>query len=1078
MNHSQEPGKNMARDAYPKEKPEHQPFLRFDISEDQLSCRVLCYPREEAYSLEEFEEAMYKANVLFGVDYQRVEEIIQQVNHEKTPVLGEVIAKGIVPVNGTNFQLEAGKIPLKSKTELAWEKISVRKGDVLFRVLPATRSQNGMNVLGMELRADEEITSPYQAGSYCSYLEKKGVFKALADGLVQIDEESLVSIDISSASDSQLFFEVSSDRREAFLSCSPRDSSSYQMDEAEEGLYAAKIIYGIDYDRIEAMLEMVNQEVAVFHRELIAQGDRELDGTDAEVEFRYPVDTDQKCMVHEGDEIAVVIPGLPPKEGLNVSGKKIQGTEGSSMPLKTGDGCVFNRRQQVYLAAVTGVAQLRNGILSITPTEVEEEVAEPKEKPSLQPGELKFEVAEDQMSAVMLCAPKEEGVYSMDEFEEAIYDAGIVHGIYYEKLEGLLERVNTESDFCVWGEVIARGDFPTDGSDEVLNIYFWKDGIENELIRFDPGYELIENQVKESQPVASLLPRNRPSYGLTVTGRNIIGKDGREVDLIFSDDFLFEKETHLFRAKINGEVVIEDKQVRIQPEIKEEILIEGGFSDEAEIGDDSEEKVAPIQLTVSSDLMTMTMTMKPRKGKPWEFYDLEDCVYKHDVVYGIEFERMEELMNLVNSEGRAVEDEVIARGELPTEGKSQRTILHFSKNKAIDLTQSSLSKVLDSGEVGHEYLDQNDKVLEIIPAKPGVEGFTVTGAKLKPKKKITKADQYKPGENLVPGPEKGTYIAKVPGQVQIKGKTVSIKPVLFIDHDVSLKSGDIHFHGNVVIQGNVRTGMKVVAKGNLFINGRIEIATIQSGGDLTIVGGVQGGLQGKKALITVGGDMRTKFCNHALLKCRGDILIENSLLHSDVECEGTIRILEEGKGIMGGRIRAMLGIETSFLGSSLGIATEVNAGGFNHEVKLSMARTESARKRLQKVIEDLMTRLRPYEGKELDDHPKKILEKILLMRKELAEALQKDKSLVLEYEKYKDSLVDKSQIRVTVRNTVYPDVRIQVERSVMSQFYEPLHECVFQEHKTRPIVEVLPIASEEDEEESTEEEALEEGMIH
>jgi len=1052
---------------YPVEKPDSQPYLRFDISGDQMGCKMGCYPRKEDFTLQEFEEAMFKANILFGADYKLLEELLLKVNVEREPILGESIASGVAPVPGTDDCIEPKKLKLVSTLELGGAGTQVEEKDVLFQLIPGKPAQNGMNVMGIELIAEQGRRSPYHPGPHTVFNEKTKTLVALATGAVHISKDNLVSIVPSADAEPQLHFTVSPDRRLAYLSCSPRAAKPFEMDEAEERMYAARIIYGIDYDRIEELLNRVNENGETFKSEIIARGDDELDGTDAEVEFRISIDPNAGTEVEEDAEIAVLVPGIPPREGLNVAGKKVVGTEGSKLPLKVGDGCVLDRRKHAYCATRSGLLVLgKDQMLSVISQEESESKSTQNElnEKSLDPGSLKFEVADDLMAAIMLCAPKENGNFTMDEIEEALYDSGIIHGIYYERLESMVQRIN-EEDYWVWGEVIARGDFPRDGLDEMLSVYFWENDLDEKFIRFDPGHELENNYAQEGEPVASLLAKTRPTYGLTVTGRNIIGKDGQESALIFSDDFKFDPQSNLYLAAAEGEVVVKEGCVElIRPE-KEEIVIEVGAEEGAQEAAELEEvgeKGAPLQLTVSRDLMTMSMTLRPRKSKPWTFYELEDCVYKHDVVYGIEFERMEELMIQVNETGVAVEDEVVARGELPTEGSDERAVLYFSAERAIDLEQAALQKILDTGEMAHEFLREDEKVLEIIPRVPGVDGFTVTGEKLKAKK-LSKS-RYVAGENLYAGDQAGIFLAREPGQVLVKGNKVGIKPVLFIDTDVSLKTGDIQFHGNIVIEGNVRSGMKVTSKESVYIDGRIEIATIQTGGDLTIVGGVQGGLHGRKAMINTGGDLRTRFCNNAIVRCRGDFLIENSLVHSDVECDGTIRIQEEGKGIMGGRVRAMLGIETSFLGSSLGIATEVFAGGYNYDVKLGMARVESSRKRLQKGIVDLMTRLRPYKGKDLDDLPKKILEKILLMRKELEEALTRDKALVQEYEKLQASLVDKSQIRVTVRNTVYPDVRIQVECSVMSQFYEPLHECVFLEHRSRPIVEVLPIMSEVEEE--------------
>nr|WP_318751575.1 FapA family protein [Thermaerobacter composti] len=67
---------------------------------------------------------------------------------------------------------------------------------------------------------------------------------------------------------------------------------------------------------------------------------------------------------------------------------------------------------------------------------------------------------------------------------------------------------------------------------------------------------------------------------------------------------------------------------------------------------------------------------------------------------------------------------------------------------------------------------------------------------------------------------------------------VDVVPLLVQEGDVNVETGHIRFKGDVVVTGNVREGMKVVATGRVHVHGYADRAYLQADGDIRVDGGV------------------------------------------------------------------------------------------------------------------------------------------------------------------------------------------------------------------------------------------------
>ena len=215
--------------------------------------------------------------------------------------------------------------------------------------------------------------------------------------------------------------------------------------------------------------------------------------------------------------------------------------------------------------------------------------------------------------------------------------------------------------------------------------------------------------------------------------------------------------------------------------------------------------------------------------------------------------------------------------------------------------------------------DKGDLLGSLVPAVEGHDGVDVYGKQVlaKPGKPPT----LNAGPNVTVSKDGMKFLAEVSGMVVRKGSSVSIDPVLKVRGNVDLDCGNIDFKGDVTISGNVLDLFVVKATGDITIGGYVEAATLESGGNLTIKGGVSGK---RKCTISSGGDLHAKYIDYATAKCNGDVIADVEMIDSNVETLGSLLVKQ--KGIIGGRVVVARQLESPNLGSDAGTPTTIVAG--------------------------------------------------------------------------------------------------------------------------------------------------------
>lgn len=272
-------------------------------------------------------------------------------------------------------------------------------------------------------------------------------------------------------------------------------------------------------------------------------------------------------------------------------------------------------------------------------------------------------------------------------------------------------------------------------------------------------------------------------------------------------------------------------------------------------------------------------------------------------------------------EGRAGGDKpvLIAKGIAPKNGKDG-WYEYFFKRKP-DRTP----KLLPDGSVDYqniewfEVVEEEQKVAYYHEAEQGISGLTVTG-------RVLPAHRGKE-QNMLRGhgfrllADGKTYVAAMNGRIELRGNQLLITK-LFIFDDITLATGNVDVDGSVYIRGNVGSRTTIKATEDIVVDGFIESAYLECGGNIFLKKGMNASGDGS---LTAAGDIMGKFFEAVKVQAGGEIRA-NYCMNSELHADGRIIISGEKGALVGGKICAVQGISVYHVGNHFGVPTSIRIG--------------------------------------------------------------------------------------------------------------------------------------------------------
>ena len=326
---------------------------------------------------------------------------------------------------------------------------------------------------------------------------------------------------------------------------------------------------------------------------------------------------------------------------------------------------------------------------------------------------------------------------------------------------------------------------------------------------------------------------------------------------------------------------------------------------------EEEDKVAAFELMFTPDDMEVFLMLRDADAVVTED-EILSALWASKVRKGIQRKEITAIASGANKSRNVL----VACGQPPKQGADGHYEFFFRTD--IDRTP----KVLEDGSVDYQNVEWFDTVREgeklafYHPAEKGTDGYTVRGDVLPARsgKEIGVLIGY--GFNMLD--DRRTYIATTDGWVNQYKNHLEVNSKLEVE-EVTMATGNIVFNGSVHVKGNVGSQTEIHAQGDILVDGFVESAILESGGNVVLRQGMNAAGAGS---VKAAGNVSGRFFEATDIQAGGKIEA-NYCMNCELESEDCIEI---SGNLVGGRAYAVKGITVQNLGNRAAVSTYVKVG--------------------------------------------------------------------------------------------------------------------------------------------------------
>ncbi|MCR4605443.1 MAG: FapA family protein, partial [Eubacterium sp.] len=367
-------------------------------------------------------------------------------------------------------------------------------------------------------------------------------------------------------------------------------------------------------------------------------------------------------------------------------------------------------------------------------------------------------------------------------------------------------------------------------------------------------------------------------------------------------------------------------------------------------------------------------------------------------------------------------DYLLAVATKPREGHDAKITYHF------DINATAKPKLNEDGSVDFHQLgnikpvEAGQKLATLKPVDWGTPGVTVTGKPIRPRK--VKNRHLRFGRNIRVTEDRCRIFSEVSGHVSLVEDMVMVSDVYNVPANVDASTGDIEYNGTVQVNGNVNTGYKIKAAGDIVVNGVVEGAELVAGGNIVLKRGMQGG---EKGVLTAEGNITAKFIESSTVKCKGSVKAD-AVLNSDIECREQVEVRGKKGLINGGSVSTYGNIIATTIGSEMGGITKITViseKGLvirSNELREKIKELEVEIKKMDEVALGIKNAVK--SGMEISDEQKNYVRRAIKSKPEKQKQLKEAKQ-------EKEDLIDRINANkascVRIVDAVYSGVELNVK---------------------------------------------------
>lgn len=424
---------------------------------------------------------------------------------------------------------------------------------------------------------------------------------------------------------------------------------------------------------------------------------------------------------------------------------------------------------------------------------------------------------------------------------------------------------------------------------------------------------------------------------------------------------------------------------------------------------------AECNVYLTSDKMIVFICVFPpiAGGEEIQYEQIKGALAKKDVKYGTDEEK---ICQIVEERSYGIVY-AVARGKLCSHGKDGFVTDHYPREIDEGLKEDERGNVDHKSLRRFHSIQEGGLICEITPPTEGEDGIDVTGRELKAKS--GKNPQIPQGRNTVLSEDGTQLLAAMDGDITFSSNGFCVDTMLTIEESVDNSVGNLDYNGNILIKGDVKSGFKVNATGDIIVQGSVGSAHLCAGGSIEILEGMNGNDQGT---LRAYGDIKITFMESVNVVCYQDIYAA-TIVNSDIVCGGSV-YATKGKGvIVGGLIKAMKIVEARRIGNQSGCENVIKLG---HELsdeddletmQKELSTSVDTLDKINKNISYLMSK------DAIPEHRKELLEKLEVQSVLYIQRIETLEEQIAEAENAKP---DFSQCKVR-SHIIYPTTKISLD---------------------------------------------------
>lgn len=234
----------------------------------------------------------------------------------------------------------------------------------------------------------------------------------------------------------------------------------------------------------------------------------------------------------------------------------------------------------------------------------------------------------------------------------------------------------------------------------------------------------------------------------------------------------------------------------------------------------------------------------PPSGEYWDRKRLESDLAEQRLVHGLREAAWDEIMGA--KDGKEV---VLAEATLPIVGVPSRLQEFIEAEAAVEVEKGRIDFFASKIQL----VEEGEVLARKIPGVPGTPGTDVFGRAIPVQH--WKDFQLRTKKNAHVSADGLEVLASCSGRpVRFENYTYGVDNIYVLNQDVDLATGSIEFPGDVLINGNVQDGLRIIAGGKVEIRGGVSHAEIRGEKGVVVYRPIQGGkiVVGEKHVVRAG----------------------------------------------------------------------------------------------------------------------------------------------------------------------------------------------------------------------------------